>query len=336
VSLQIDPLPSILYPINAMPEKMIVGVDLGGSKIKVILSDSGGNIVKGDLRDTLAPEGPEAVIKRIIDSIRQVASGADIAGIGIGAAGAYEASTGVITLSPNLPGWHNIPLRAIIQKEFSVPIYMENDATVAALGEHYFGGGVGIANLVYVSVGTGIGGGIIIDGQLYRGASGSAGEFGHMTIDINGPRCNCGNIGCWEAYASGIALAEEAVRQIESGTQTTILNFAEGDLRKVTARRVFLAAVEGDPLAQRVISQTAYYLGVGLANLVNIFNPQLILIGGGLSRMGSLLLDPAIKVVRERAFELPSRAVRIEIAQLGADAEALGAAGLVIQEQFRA
>ena len=326
-----------------MPKQMIVGVDLGGSKINVILSDSSGNIKERDLRDTLAHEGPEAVIKRIIESIKQVASGADIAGIGIGAAGACETSTGVITLSPNLPGWHNIPLKDIIQREFSLPTYLDNDATVAALGEHYFGGGVGIENLVYVTVGTGIGGGIIIGGQLYRGASGSAGEIGHMTIDINGPRCPCGNIGCWETLASGTALAREAVRQVEAGTPTTILNFAGGDPRagreggstkKVSAQSVFLAAQDGDRLAKELISRTGYYLGVGLVNLVNIFNPQLVLIGGGLSQMGPLLLDPAIKVVKEHAFELPARAVRIELARLGADAGAMGAVALVLQEKF--
>ena len=317
-----------------MSKEMIIGVDLGGSKINTLLADSRGNIKQRDLRDTLAHEGPDAVITRIIESIKQVASGAEIskiAGIGIGAAGACDVAKGVITLSPNLPGWHNIPLKGIIQREFDLPIYLENDATAAALGEYYFGGAVGIANLVYVCVGTGIGGGIMIEGQLYHGISGSAGEIGHMTIDINGPRCNCGNSGCWETLASGTALAREAVKQIKAGAQTSILNFADGQLQKVSAHRVFLAAQEGDRLARELISQTGYYLGVGLVNLVNIFNPQLILIGGGLSRMGQMLLEPATKMVRERAYELPAGAVRIELAQLGADAEALGAAALVLE-----
>jgi len=326
--------PLILYSSDAMPEKlekMIVGVDLGGSKINSILSDSSGNIKKQDLRDSRAHEGPDAVIKRIIESIKQVASGRDIAGIGIGAAGACDVATGVITFSPNLPGWHDIPLKDAIQREFNLPVHLENDATAAALGEHCFGGAVGIDNLIYICVGTGIGGGILIGGQLYHGASGSAGEIGHMTIDINGPRCPCGNSGCWETLASGTALAREAVKRIEAGAQTSILNFADGQLQKVSAHRVYLAARGGDRLANELISQTGYYLGVGLVNIVNIFNPQLILIGGGLSRMGQLLLEPATKVVRERAYKLPARAVRIELARLGADAEALGAAALVLE-----
>jgi len=321
--------------MDAMPEQMIVGVDLGGSKINTILADPRGDIKARDLRDTCADEGPEAVIKRIIESIKRVVSGADIGGIGIGAAGVCQASTGVITFSPNLPGWHNIPLKDIVQREFGVPTYMENDATVAALGEHCFGAGVGIENLIYVTVGTGIGGGIIIGGQLYCGASGTAGEIGHMTIHVDGPCCNCGNIGCWETFASGTALAREAVKRIEAGAQTTILSFADGHLEKVDGETVFLAAQQGDCLAMELISVTGYYLGVGLVNLVNIFNPQLILIGGGLSQMGSLLLDPALKVVGERAFRLPAEAVRIELASLGADAGALGAVALVLQEKSR-
>jgi len=315
---------------------MIVGVDLGGSKINTILADPRGDIKARDLRDTCAHEGPEAVIRRIIGSIKQVMSGADIGGIGIGAAGVCDTSTGIVTFSPNLPGWHNIPLKDIIRREFGLPTYLENDATLAALGEHCFGAGVGIDNLIYVTVGTGIGGGIVIGGQLYRGVSGTAGEIGHMTIYVNGPRCNCGNIGCWETFASGKALAREAVKRIKAGAQTTILSFADGDLGKVNGETVFLAAQQGDSLALELISVTGYYLGVGLVNLVNIFNPQLILIGGGLSRIGSLLLDRALKVVAEHAFRLPAEAVRIELGRLGTDAGALGAVALVLQEKSRA
>lgn len=318
-----------------MPEQLIVGVDLGGSKINTILANPKGDIKARDLRDTGAGEGPDAVIRRIIESIKQVMTGADIGGIGLGAAGVCNTSIGVITFSPNLPGWHNIPLRDIVQREFGLPTYMENDATLAALGEHCFGVGMGIDNLIYVTVGTGIGGGIIVGGQLYRGASGTAGEIGHMTICVNGPRCNCGNIGCWETFASGTALAREAVKRIEAGAQTTILSLANGDPKKVKGETVFLAAKQGDSLAMELISVTGYYLGVGLVNLVNIFNPQLIVIGGGLAQMGSLLLDPALKVVAEHAFRLPAEAVRIELSGLGTDAGALGAVALVLQENSR-
>jgi len=318
--------------------QLILGVDLGGSKIGAIVADAWANIIARDNRDTCAEQGYEEVMGRIIQSIKQVmaspqvTSSADIVGIGIGAAGACEAASGVVTSSPNLPGWVDIPLRDIIQREFGLPTYLDNDAAVAALGEHRFGAGVGIDNLIYVGVGTGIGGGIIIDGRIYRGASGAAGEMGHMTIDVHGPRCNCGNIGCWETFASGTALAREAVKRIEAGAETTILSFCQGDLKKVGAEAVYLAAVSGDELAGELILRTGRYLGVGLVNLVNIFNPELILIGGGLSQMGQLLLAPAVEVVKERAFELPAKAVRIELAHLGTDAGVLGAVALVLEE----
>jgi glucokinase len=312
-----------------MSEKLMVGVDLGGSKINTVLADAQGNIRARDLIDTIADEGPDAVIGRTVEAIKHVASGVELLGIGVGAAGACDTAHGIVTHSPNLPGWHNIPLRDIIQREFDMPIYLENDATVAALGEYCFGCDPDIENLIYVSVGTGIGGGIIIDGKLYHGTSGSAGEFGHMTIDINGPECPCGNIGCWETLASGTALSREAVRRIREGETTTILDHAGGDIDEVNGESVLAAADGGDRLANELIALTGYYLGVGLVNLVDIFNPQLTLIGGGISNVGALLLAPAIEVVKQRAFKLPADAVRIETARLGTDSTVLGAAALV-------
>ncbi len=313
-------------------KQLIVGVDVGGSKINAILADAGGNIQARNSKDTLAYEGPEAVIGRIIEAISQLTSGVDIAGIGIGVAGAHDADRGAVAFSPNMPGWHNIPLCDIIRREFGLPTFSQNDCTLAALGEHRFGAGVGVDNLVYVGLGTGIGGGVIADGQVYTGTSGAAGEIGHMIIDVNGSLCKCGSYGCWENFASGRAVAQEAVRRMEAGVPTAIRRYAGGDINKVTAQTVFQAAQDGDYIAHELISSTAYYVGIGLVNLVNIFNPDLILIGGGLAKMGSLLLDPAIEVVRERAFEISAKAVRVELAQLGDDAGALGAVALVLQE----
>jgi len=320
-------------------EELIVAIDLGGTKISAVLADASANVKARDHRGTHAGQGPEEVIGRIIDSIKclmeSAASPGQITGVGIAAAGACEVSSGVISSSPNLPGWHDIPLRDIIQRQFGIATYLDNDATLAAFGEHCFGAGVGVDNLLYVTVGTGIGGGIIIDGKPYRGVSGTAGEMGHMTIDDNGPRCSCGNIGCWETFASGTALAREAVKRIEAGAQTAILGLCQGDLSKVSAQAVSLAAEGGDALAAELISQTGYYLGVGLANLVNIFNPELISIGGGLSNIGERLLAPALKVVKERAFAVPAKAVRIAISRLGADAGVMGAVAMVVQERAR-
>ena len=310
-------------------KQLIVGVDLGGSKIGAIVADAGGTIEARNSATTLAAEGPDAVIQRLIECVRELTAEMQVAGIGIGAAGGHDTQKGVITFSPNLPGWNNIPLGDIVRREFGVPTYLHNDCTLAALGEHRFGAGIGVDNLVYIGLGTGIGGGIIIDGQVYSGASGAAGEIGHTIIDVNGPPCTCGSAGCWETYASGRAVAQEAAREMEAGVLTAIRRYAGGDVKKVTAETVYRAAQDNDYFASELIARTAYYVGIGLVNVVKIFYPQLVLIGGGLSKMGSLLLEPAIEVVKELAFRVSSEAVRIEVAQLGDDAAALGAVALV-------
>ncbi|GAI39707.1 unnamed protein product, partial [marine sediment metagenome] len=218
-----------------------------------------------------------------------------------------------------------------VEQRFGIPTYLGNDATLAALGEWRFGLKKGIANLIYITVSTGIGGGIIAGGKLYTGACGVAGEIGHMTIDVNGPKCNCGNIGCWETLASGTALAREAVKQITEGAKTSIIELVNGDISKIDAKVVDLAAKQGDELAKELISRLGYYLGIGLVNLVNIFNPELILVGGGVAKTGDLLLQPAIKVVKERAFSTPANAVEIKPAILGDDSGILGAVAFVLE-----
>ncbi|MFH0942416.1 MAG: ROK family protein [Chloroflexota bacterium] len=198
------------------------------------------------------------------------------------------------------------------------------------LGEFYFGAGRNTRNFIYVTISTGIGGGIVIDGKLYSGAGGTAGEVGHMTIADEGPRCTCGNRGCWEQMASGTALAREARRRIGEGAASILLDSAGGDIERVTAEMVSLAFDQGDALSRELVARTSYYLGVGLANLVNIFNPELIVIGGGLANMGDKLLVPAYREAGQRAFKESYRAVRFARAELGADAGVLGAAALAL------
>ncbi len=181
---------------------------------------------------------------------------------------------------------------------------------------------------------TGIGGGIIINDKLYLGPCGSAGEIGHMTIDVNGPRCNCGNIGCLERLASGTAVAQEAIRRVSRGERSSLTEIVEGKIENITAEKVGVAAQGGDSLALDIISKAAVYLGVGMVNLVNIFNPEMIIVGGGMAKMGDLLLAPARQVVLERAYQLPAQAVRIVPAQLGDDAGVLGAAIFAFQQEL--
>jgi len=317
----------------------VLVIDVGGTKIITAIISNKGQIIAREHTLTLADEGPESVINRILSAIDHLLSlknidSSQLDSISIAAAGAINYDQGLVTSSPNLPGWHDIPLRDIVGEKHKVNTFLINDASAAALGEYHFGTGKGANNLIYLTVSTGIGGGIIINGRLYSGPCGSAGEIGHMTIEVSGPRCNCGNIGCWEMLASGTAVAKEAIRRIKQGEGSSLSEIVEGKLENITAEKVSLAAQGGDSLALEVISRAATYLGVGMVNLVNIFNPEMIIVGGGVAQMGDLLLNPARQVVRERAFQVSAQAVRIVPAQLGDNAGVLGAAIFVCQREL--
>jgi len=324
-----------------MQEKqpLVLSIDLGGTKIIVAIIANNDQIMAREYRLTLAEQGPEAVIDRIFSAIDHLLSlksmdSSQLNSISLAAAGAIDFDRGLITSSPNLPGWHNIPLRDIVKEKYGVNTFLINDASAAALGEHQFGAGKGVKNLILLTVGTGIGGGIIINGELYLGTCGSAGEIGHMAIDANGPRCSCGNIGCLEMLVSGTAVAREAIRRISQGERSSLAEIVSGKIEDITAEMVEAAAMQGDSLASEVILEAATYLGIGMVNLVNIFNPEMIIVGGGMAKMGDLLLNPARQVVKERAFPLPAQVVCIVPAQLGEDAGVLGAAAFAFQQRL--
>ena len=316
---------------------LVLAVDLGGTKLRVAIISNQGQIMAREYYLTSASDGPELIIDRmlsVMDHLLRVedTDSSQLSSISLAAAGAIDCENGVITSSPNLPGWHNISLRDIVKQKYGIETFLLNDASAAALGEYHFGAGKGVNNLIYLTVSTGIGGGIIINGELYCGVSGSAGEIGHTTIDVNGPVCNCGNIGCLEMLASGKAVAREAIRRIGGGERSSLIEIVGGKIADITAEKVYLAAQDGDSLALEVIYQAATYLGVGMVNLANIFNPEMIVVGGGMAKMGDLLLDPARQVMRERAFAISAQAVRIVPAQLGDDAGVLGAAMFAFQQ----
>jgi glucokinase len=269
-----------------------------------------------------------------------------IAGIGIGAPGPLNGKTGVVFNPPNLPGWRNVPLRDIFHERFKCPIYVENDANVAALSEHMFGAGQGSLDMAYLTVSTGIGGGIIANGQLLTGTIGTAAELGHMTIDWHGPRCSCGNIGCLESLASGTAIARQANERIaldRRGSAELIAfalskqSYEKGaemprDSRRpihVDAMMVAEAAVSGIRMAREIIGLAAEALGVGLVNIIHIFNPEVIILGGGVTQIGEPLLGPARRIVAERAMPVPRESVRIVLSDLGSDAGLIGAGSLI-------
>jgi glucokinase len=220
----------------------------------------------------------------------------------------------------------------MIREKFGVKTMIINDASAAALGEHSHGAGQGVNNLVLLTLGTGIGGGIIIEGKLYLGAVGGAGELGHMTVEASGPRCGCGNTGCLEMFASGSAIEREAVLRLERGEKSSLAEVVEGDLHKITAEIIGRTARSGDKLAQDIMARAAYYLGVGLVNITNIFNPEMIIIGGGMADLGELIIGQGRKMAAELPFSINARAVRVVLAQLGNEAGIYGAAAFALDD----
>jgi len=309
----------------------VLAIDLGGTKIFTAIISDKGQAIAIERCTTVANEGTKSVIDRLLSAVGQIldlnnVEPSQLNSIAVAAAGAIDSDRGVVTLSPNLPGWSDIPLADIIQEKYQVDTFLLNDASAAALGEHRLGVGRGTENLVLLTLGTGIGGGIIIDGELYLGSNGSAGEIGHMIIDVNGPRCACGHTGCLEVFASGTAMARDAISRISHGERSSLVVAAEGKIEDITAEKIGVAAQDGDSLALDVIHKAATYLGAGMVNLVNIFNPDMIVVGGGVSGLGDLLLEPARQVVKERAFPIAVQTARIVTAQLGEEAGVYGAA----------
>jgi glucokinase len=305
----------------------VVAVDLGGTKYIAAVIGPRGKMLSRVYCPTLSHEGHARIIDRLAASIKEAVKEAgfklrDMAGMGVAAAGIIDINRGLITEAPNLPKWRNIPLRDLLREEFKMPVFVLNDASAAALGEHCLGAGRGLDNLIYMTVSTGIGGGMIINGELYNGTDGSAAEVGHMIIQVDGPLCHCGHYGCLEAMASGTAIARMAEERLRSGW-TSILSKSR---RKITAEDVAAAAKKGDVLACQVIDDAAGYLGIGMAGLVNLFNPQMIVVGGGVSALGERLLRPARKSMKQHAFKLPAGTVRVVRSALGADSGLMGAA----------
>jgi glucokinase len=314
----------------------VIAVDLGGTKIVAALVHPSGRVLGRERVPTMAAAGQAQAIEQIylgIDNLRaQTGVGIlETAGICVAAAGPVDMDRGIITTSPHLPGWQSVPLGKIIGERYQTVSFLINDAKAAVLGEHRFGAGQGTANFICITLGTGIGGGIISNGKMYFGQNGAAGEMGHMTIDNHGIKCSCGNTGCWETLASGSAIERETVRCLADG-EPSILKSLLKDGAAVTASQVGEAARQNDALALSVISWAAGHLGTGLVNLVNIFNPEMIAIGGGLAKIGPLLIEPAIAVVRQRAFKLMADNVAIVPSKLGDDIAVLGAAAYVFEK----
>jgi glucokinase len=311
------------------PASVYAGIDLGGTKILVLVSDAQGRVLGTARTPTLAAQGPDAVVGRIVDAVRAAAAeaqidAASIAAAGISAPGPIDRDAGIITDPPNLPGWHNVPLASILREKLGIPAVLENDANCGAVGEHRFGAGHGYRHLLFVTISTGIGGGIIIDNELYAGASGAAGEVGHLIVSVEGPACGAGHAGCLEAYASGTAIAARAREMIAAGGLPRTARLAEHN-PPLSAETVHMASEQGEAEATAIITSAGRYLGIGLASLINAFNPQAIVLGGGVMNMGDTILGPAVETARTRTFAQSFTDVRIVEGELGERAAALGA-----------
>ncbi len=291
--------------------KYLVGVDLGGTNIVVgALAEDGSDVLALRSEPTRPDQGADAVVDRIVRMIDTVIAetiaqtGArrdDMIGIGVGAPGPLDRARGIVVTTPNL-GWTNFPLRDAIAERARLPVRLDNDANCATLGEWWLGAAQGASNVIGMTIGTGIGGGVILGGRLYHGSSDVAGEIGHATIDITGRRCKCGNYGCLEAYASGPSIADRA-REALTGEDCLMVRMAGGDASRITAATVYEAAKRGDDVALDVVRETSRFLGAGVANLLNIFNPDVVVICGGVTQAGETLFAPLRREVRKRAFK---------------------------------
>jgi glucokinase len=309
-----------------MAEEHYLGaVDLGGTKILSIVVDAGLRVVASDERPTQAELGPDGVVRRIIESMNAAAAGRRLRAIGISSAGPIDYARGVVTSAPNLHGWRDVPLAAKVAEGLGLRTFLENDANCAAIAEQRLGAGRGAQHVVLVALGTGIGGGLVLNGQIYRGASGGAGEVGHMKLVDDGPLCGCGRRGCLEALASGSALGRTATEIIAREPDGILARISRDEGGAPSAVTLQKAAGAGDSSAATAIRQAALHLGAGLTNLVDIFNPEVLAISGNLRKLEGYL-DVAREVVAAEAFRQAVANVRIVETALGDDAAALGAA----------
>lgn len=313
-----------------MPE-LAIAVDLGGTNVRCSVIDASGRMLFDSSQSSAGNEGVDAVIGRIARMIDAAAEDQDLSksiAVGVAAPGPLDTERGVVRYAPNLPGWDEVPLRDRLEELTGRKVAVGNDANSQALGEYYFGAAKDVENLVYVALGTGLGGGVIAEGQLVDGVAGLGGELGHTTVNMSGPRCSCGSRGCVEAYCSGWAIARDGRALAESGRSAALEAMSAS--REIDARAVSEAAEAGDREAADLIRSAGFALGAALANFVNIFNPQMIVIGGGLAEIGDLLIEPARQAMTQYALTDLMAGIDVRRSALGTHTGLFGAAALVL------
>ncbi len=309
----------------------VLALDIGGTKLAAGVVDGSGHVHSFVVAPTQSEQGPQSVLDRLFDLGHRAVAGSgldwsEIRAVGIGCGGPLDASRGVLLSPLHLPGWDDVPVTAMAERAYERPAVLENDATAAAAGEHRYGAGAGTSNMVYLTLSTGVGGGVVVDGRLYRGAMGNGGELGHVTVDWRGRRCRgCGRRGCLEAYVSGTSIAERAREALAESDGTSAL----AELRNPIASEVAAAARAGDPLARSVWDETIEALACGLTSIVNLFEPELVVVGGGVSRSGEQLLGSVRERVRAQSMRPAAQAADIVESALGEHVGVVGAAAIV-------
>ncbi len=318
---------AVLLEINPR-SGYVLGVDVGATHLGLALADFSARVVAEREYPFDVSRGPDVCLPAVDRNLRAFLAEAgfsldDVAAIGVGVPGPVVAETGGVIAPPIMPGWDKFPIQSHLENLWGHPITLNNDAELGALGEWAYGAGRFEKNLLYIKVGYGIGAGLLLNGQIYSGATGSAGEIGHITILENGPMCTCGNRGCLEALAGGRAIAEQAQRAVKAGKRTRLA--AIQPVERITALDVAQEARKGDLVAQEIISDAGQYLGIAVANLINIINPGMIVIGGGISQVGDLFLEPIRRHAASRSLLASARTVRITAAVLGRRSTSMGA-----------
>ncbi|HEU5139230.1 MAG TPA: ROK family transcriptional regulator [Bacillales bacterium] len=316
----------------------VIGLDVGPKDIKVILTDLNANIVEQFQKNIPKDISSEGLLALMKESIRPLLETSHVdqhkfLGIGVGMHGMVDVEKGVSLFAPNLQ-LRDIPIKESLEEEFKMIVKVENDARAMALGEAWFGNGNGAESAVCVNVGRGIGAGIIINGKLFHGEHFIGGEIGHMTIDIDGPKCSCGNYGCLQALAAGPVITDRAAKEIATGRESLLEQLAEGDLQSITGEMVHRAAEKGDPLSVEILDEIGRYLGIGLTNLIHTVNPDRIVIGGGVAKSGDYILDSIKKTIAQRALTDKAKRTGVHLSKLGEHATAIGAISLLLVELF--
>ena len=329
--------PGILLALDPRAGRMI-GAEIGVDFISVIVTNFAAALIWHRQEQTSLHEDQDVIIQATLRLIRQAiqetgSEGNEVLGLGLGVPGLVDVASGTLLFGPNL-GWRDVPLRHILGTAFPFPVYVDNEANMATLGETFFGVARGARTVLYVSAGVGLGGGIVVEGHILTGATGFGGEVGHMTIIPDGRLCNCGNHGCWETLVSQAAVFARVREKVAGGAESRLLALTAGDLNRLTVPLVVTAAQAGDPVAQEALAETGNYLGIGLANLVNALNPEIVVFGGILSLAGAFLLPIVGEVIRARALRWSVEAMQVLVAAHGFDACAMGGIATVYQQIF--